>query len=99
MDKGNYLNPRLIALAKDTALYNYFEKWDNSITFNFIKEAMFNGVDISDKISIKKEFSHIEKKDLSLMLEQSYENSLSLIKHTLKFVGRTSDSYIEKIEL
>lgn len=98
MTHGDYLSPRLVALAKDSALNVFFKKWENSITFNFIKDAMANDIDISDKVIIREHFADISSQELSRILEEAYLNSLELIKTTLKFVGRVNDSYSEKIE-
>lgn len=98
MGNGNYLDPRLVALSKDSSLELFFDKWDNSLTFNFIKEALFNEIDIYDKISIKKEYSEINGKDLSILMENANSILTELIKDSLRFVGRQNDAYVEKID-
>lgn len=98
MDHGNYLSPRLVALSKDSALSIFLDFWDESITYNFIRDALNNNIDISNKIQIKNSFSYLSNKELSMMLEESYNVLIELTKDTLKFVGRKNDAYIENLE-
>ena len=98
MDKGDYLTPRLVALAKDSCLQIYFDYIDPAITYNYLCESLINDVDISNRVKIKKEFSSTSNKNLVLSIENSYKIITSAIVNTLKFVGRPNDSHIEEIK-
>lgn len=91
MQTGNYLSPRLVALAKDNALKIFLDSWDSNITFKEIKESLSSNTFSDEKISINKSFIDMDKIELCNRIDYAYSISISLIMDTLKFLGRPND--------
>lgn len=94
---GNYLAPRLVALAKDSALSLYLNFWQNNENINTYKDILYmfsnNNIDLFEKscIIIKEEFKTFSLPELSIMIETSYKSMENVIKDTLRFVGHLND--------
>jgi hypothetical protein len=102
---NNYLSPRLVALAKDSALALYLDKWQHQDAMFTYKDiiSMFseNDLDLFEKssISIKQEFRHFNLPDLEKMISLTYVSMENVIKDTLRFLGNVnSGSGVEKFE-
>jgi hypothetical protein len=93
METGNNLSPRLVALAKDSALKVFLDSWDFHMTFKEIKEYLFLDIKNNDKIIINKNFIDVPKKELCERIDLSYSIFINLIMDTLRFVGRPNDGF------
>jgi hypothetical protein len=91
METGNYLSPRLVALAKDSSLKVFLDSWDTHMTFKEIKEYLFLNLNNNDKIIINKNFINIPKEELCKRIDFSYSIFTNLIMDTLRFLGRPND--------
>ena len=95
--QGNYLAPRLVALAKDSALALYLDSWQNLENIKTYKDILkiFSDNDIDSLensfIVIKEEFKMLNLPELAKMIEESYKSMENVIKNTLRFVGNLND--------
>lgn len=94
MTGNNYLAPRLVALAKDSALSLCLHQWqtkNNLITYKDVVDIFDNNdIDRFEKsdIVIKESFRNFPLPEISLIIKDAYHMSESIIKDTLRFVGR-----------
>jgi len=94
MNGENYLAPRLIALAKDSALSLCLDQWqtdDSLVTYKDVIDIFDNNdIDRFEKtnIIIKEKFKNFSLPEISSMIKEAYLMSESVIKDTLRFVGR-----------
>ncbi len=94
---NNILAPRLVALAKDSALSLYLESWQNNENLITYKDVINifseNNIDLfeNSSIVIREEFNHLTLPVISKMIEITYKNMEEVIKNTLRFIGNTNE--------